>query len=71
VGEFKANTEYARAFEASGSGGSGASPNGLATGQDNPWNPATFNLTKQGQIFQSNPAMAKTMAAMYGKTLQF
>jgi Skp family chaperone for outer membrane proteins len=73
LAEFRSHSDYARAFEPNKSGGSGAvvNPEGVPQGQNNPWNPATRNLTEQSKLVTSNPQMAKLMAAQYGVDLKF
>ena len=75
IEEFRSNADYARAFDGSKAGGSGAvgsatTSNPASLVGDNPWNPATRNLTKQSQLVNSNPGVAKAMAAVYGVNLQ-
>jgi len=50
----------------SGAGGSSAIVGGVG---DNPWDDKTFNLTKQGEIFRKDPALAKRLAAAAGKPI--
>lgn len=50
----------------------GGSMGGSSTsygGATNPWNPATLNLTKQGEIYTNNKAEAVRLAAMHGVTI--
>lgn len=42
---------------------------GGGSGETNPFAKETFNLTKQGELFRSNPEQAKAMAAAAGVTL--
>lgn len=49
-----------------GSKGSGA---GAGSNGPNPWATDSFNLSKQGEIFRENPALAKQLAAKAGKPL--
>jgi hypothetical protein len=71
LAEIRSDGRYARAFEATKASGSGAvnSATGLPTGVDNPWNPASRNLTKQMEIARTNPNLAKSLAAMYNVSL--
>jgi alanyl-tRNA synthetase len=72
LAEFKNNAVFARAFDAPSSSGSGSKANASAGGgQANPWNPATFNFSEQNRIARSDPTLATTMAAQYGKKLAF
>ena len=50
-------------------GGSSGGSSGSYGGATNPWNPASLNLTKQGEIFKNNPSEASRLAAMHGITL--
>jgi hypothetical protein len=34
---------------------------------ENPWNPYMWNLTEQGRIYRRDPALAKKLAAKWGK----
>ena len=42
---------------------------GSGSGETNPFAKETYNLTKQGELFKSNPEQAKAMAAAAGVTL--
>jgi len=53
---------------ASSSGG-GANGSGQSTRSENPWSQNNFNLTKQGQLLQDNPVLAKQMATEAGVEL--
>ena len=66
VEEMKQSEIFGRAFEATGTTGSGAGGGGnsstmRATG--NPWKKGTaaYNLTEQGRIYRDNPALAKQL----------
>lgn len=39
---------------------------GIGDGNENPFEKETFNLTKQGELFKSNPVQAREMAAAVG-----
>lgn len=60
-------------FEASqgaGSGGTGGQkPPGQGTGGVNPWDPKAPNVTAQSQLYRTDPANARRLAAMHGVTL--
>ncbi|HYF36195.1 MAG TPA: hypothetical protein VD994_12955 [Prosthecobacter sp.] len=63
-------TEAPHLFESSSGGGaSGGSSGGagLANGQKNPFKRETLNLTEQGRLFRTNPALAKQMQAAAGR----
>jgi hypothetical protein len=53
------------ASSAGGGGGGATSPYGSGSGGaghgDNPWKSESFNLTKQGQIMKTNPALAASL----------
>jgi len=42
---------------------------GGGSGDANPWDPKTLNLTKQMQIVKENPALARELAKKHGQTL--
>lgn len=48
-------------FEASSGGGASNAGGGASGGQTNPWKKDSFNLTQQGKIAQTNPALAKRL----------
>lgn len=50
-------------------GGGGAGSDEPGAGEINPWDPKTLNITKQSEIYRTNPAKAKAMAAKFGKTI--
>lgn len=58
-------------FKPNGQGGynPAAGGAGSAGGVTNPWKKESFNLTEQGKILQSDPALAKQLAAAAGATL--
>jgi hypothetical protein len=63
-------SEEAKAFiPASGNNGTGAQNQGGGGGGGlkNPWAKDTFNLTEQGTILKSDPALAKRLKAAAGK----
>ena len=67
-----AKTDEAMAFlPSSGRSGSDAtSGNGASTGgRKNPWKDDTLNLTEQGRILRSDPALAKQLARAAGKEI--
>jgi hypothetical protein len=51
------------------SGGGAAGGKG-GTGQVNPFDPTTKNVTEQGKLFLQNPTLARQMAAEHGVTLE-
>jgi hypothetical protein len=50
-------------FASSAGGGATGNGSGGVGGTDNPWKTESFNLTKQGQIMKTNPALAATLKA--------
>lgn len=50
--------------------GTGAQQPGDPVGGDNPWKPESLNRTKQAALVNSNPELAKRLAAQAGVTLQ-
>ena len=50
-------------------GGGGAQGGKAGGGVVNPWNPATKNVTQQGQMFLQNPELARSMAAEFGESI--
>lgn len=69
VEEFRGNSVYGRAFEASAASGAGSRPsNATATG-GNPWNPASKNTTEQMRMYRTDKAAAVRMAAEHGVQL--
>lgn len=50
-------------------GGAGGGGGGGGGGTVNPWKKETFNLTKQGEIYEADPARAKALAAEAGVTI--
>lgn len=46
--------------------GGGTNPPGAGSAQINPWKSETFNLTKQGEILKTNPALAQKLMAEAG-----
>jgi hypothetical protein len=50
-------------FASSAGGGATGSGSGGVGGADNPWKSETFNLTRQGQIMKTNPALAASLKA--------
>jgi hypothetical protein len=69
VAALKADPEYGTAFRSTAASGGGASTAATrpTDGVDNPWLPATRNMTKQGQIERDNPALAAKLKAAAGK----
>jgi hypothetical protein len=63
VEEMKQSEIFGRAFESTGTSGSGASGGntGGSTGTKNPWKKETFNLTEQGRLFRENPKLAERL----------
>jgi len=55
-------------FEEPQGGGSGSN-SGAGAGGENPWNPDTWNMTKQGQIHRENPDRAIQLAKSAGTTV--
>ena len=53
-------------FESNAGGGAVGGGSGGAVSGENPWKRETFNLTKQGQIYKTNPAQARTLMAAAG-----
>ena len=51
------------------SAGGGASGSGGGKSTDNPWSSGYVNLTKQGQLIQENPSLAKQLASEAGVSL--
>jgi hypothetical protein len=49
-----------------GAGKGGADFTGGGGGQENPWAKDTFNLTKQGEILRTNPALAEQLQKQAG-----
>jgi hypothetical protein len=69
IAELKANELYSGAFKASGASGGGAGGSargGGGAGAQNPWKRESLNLTKQGEIAKSNPALAVRLKAEAG-----
>lgn len=57
-------------FEGSSASGGGSQQNrGGSGGVVNPWKKETYNLTKQGDILESDPALAKSLAAEAGVSI--
>jgi hypothetical protein len=50
-------------------GGGAGGNQGSGNSADNPFNPKTLNATKQGELYRSNPAEARRLAAQHGITL--
>ena len=70
IAELKGNATFQPAFKAAGTGGSGAKGGAADTsGMVNPFLPATRNFTKQNELARTNPALAKSLAAAAGITL--
>lgn len=46
--------------------GGGTNPPGAGEGQENPWKPDSFNLTKQGEILRKDRALAERLKAEAG-----
>jgi hypothetical protein len=62
-----AQGDEGKAFVAApGNGGGGAHGNGKPGGPANPWAKESFNMTEQGKLLQSNPTLARSMAAEHG-----
>lgn len=62
--------QESKAFLFKDTGGQGYSPNGgKGHGGSNPFAKETFNMTKQGEIFRSNPEQARALAAAAGVTI--
>ena len=62
VEEMRQSEIFGRAFEATGTTGSGST--GAKTNMapiKNPWKKETFNLTEQGRIFKENPELAQRL----------
>ena len=53
-------------FESNAGGGAVGNRSGGAGNGDNPWKKDTFNLTRQGQVFQKDPARARSLMAAAG-----
>lgn len=69
IAELKANELYSGAFKASGASGGGAGGSargGGGAGAQNPWKRESLNLTRQGEIAKSNPALAARLKAEAG-----
>lgn len=57
-------------FEGSSASGGGSQQNrGGGAGEANPWKKESWNLTKQGEILEADPARAKALAAEAGKSI--
>lgn len=68
LNEFKGNAIFGRAFEAPAAGGTGGRPSGQQTA-NNPWAPATKNVTAQMVLYRTDKAAAIRMAAEHGVKL--
>lgn len=65
-----AQGDEGKAFVAApGHGGGGAPGSGRSGGPANPWAKESFNMTEQGKMLQTNPTLARSMAAEHGVTL--
>lgn len=49
-----------------GAGAKGGKPGTGAQGGPNPWKTESFNMTKQGELFRSDPTLARQLAAQAG-----
>ena len=54
-------------FGEPGKVGGGTNPPGAGNSEVNPWKKETFNLTKQGELLRTNPALAAKLKAEAGK----
>lgn len=71
IEEFRGSTSYARAFDPTGTTGTGARDAKPAlNGVTNPWLSTSKNLTQQMQIVRDNPTLAKSLAAAAGVDLK-
>lgn len=61
VKHLKTKEEYMAAFEGVDIRGSGSKSTKPGNSGNNPWKKETFNLTEQGRIIQSDPALAATL----------
>lgn len=65
-----AASDEGKAFVAApANGGGGANGGNGKGGAVNPWAKESYNLTEQGQLYQTNPTQARAMAAEHGVTL--
>ena len=71
MNEFKNSPKFGRMFEADNRAGSGAKTNAVAAGGvDNPFMKGpSFNVSKQMELYRSNPELAKIMASQAGMKL--
>lgn len=71
VEEMKQSDVFGRAFEASGTSGSGSGGNAApgSSGTKNPWKQESFNMTEQGRILNENRSLAEQLAKEAGTTL--
>jgi hypothetical protein len=69
LNEFRSSPIFQRAFEAPIASGTGARASSGAPTSNNPWNPASKNITQQMQMYRQDPATAKRLAAEHGVTL--
>lgn len=67
VAELKADKDTAHLFKGGNYGGNSHSGNHGLTPGENPWK--TGNLTRQAEVFKSDPALAKRLAADAGKKI--
>lgn len=67
VEKWATEDEAAPYLPASGNAGTGSrTSDGGGVGRTNPWKPESFNLTKQGEIANKNPALAKQLKEAAG-----
>lgn len=62
----KGDAKYQKYFVGKFGGGSGITANGSKTGSNNPFDPASFNLTEQTRLFQSDPVRAMELQRLAG-----
>ncbi len=68
IEEMKADGRLPANFfrRATGGGAPGNAGNGSGTGIGNPWSPESYNLTRQGEMLRTNPALARVLAGEAG-----
>lgn len=69
IGELRTSPIYQRAFEAPAAGGTGGKTS-TTPSVNNPWNPATKNVTEQMRLYRQDKAAAQRMAAEFNITLR-
>lgn len=69
IADMRRDGSLPAAFFRVGSGGGAPGSGGGPAGVANPWAPESYNLTRQGELLRSNPALARSLAGEAGVTL--